>query len=154
MSDSEEVTAVDAILDPPSTAQQIEVRNATAKECPLMPFEIVTFLLYVLGCVALLLSYESDDLNLRYMAVAILVLSFIVLFVLCLIGEFRKLSRPLTELPHAQTSSNVSSQSSQLSSEERSPLLSRRDGTPYPGMHRTKVDNFYTPRRRRRTASA
>ncbi|GFY47553.1 hypothetical protein TNIN_95831 [Trichonephila inaurata madagascariensis] len=97
MSDSEELPVIDAILDPSSAAQQIEVRNGTSNECSLVPFEIVTFIFSVSGSVALLVSYESDDLSLRYMAVTVLVVCFIVFFVLCFIKELRKMCPPLAE---------------------------------------------------------
>ncbi|PRD28256.1 UNVERIFIED_CONTAM: hypothetical protein NCL1_32974 [Trichonephila clavipes] len=68
---------------------------------------------------------------------------------LCILKKSRKKCRPLAELPHAQSSLNASPQSSQQRSEERIPRLSRRDGTPYPGVQGIRE----TPKRRQRTTA-
>ncbi|GFY47554.1 uncharacterized protein TNIN_95841 [Trichonephila inaurata madagascariensis] len=112
MADNEDIPTIDATLDPPSAAQQIEVRNRTPKERSLVT---------------------------KFINVT-----------LCFMDKGRKRRcHPLAELPHAQSSLNVSSQLTQQTPEVRVPRLSRRDVIPNPGGQGTRG----TPKRRQRTTA-
>ncbi|GFR05521.1 hypothetical protein TNCT_585111 [Trichonephila clavata] len=91
MSGNEGVSTIAGTLDPPSAAQRIVVRRRTSKKWSLMPFGI-TFILFAKGFAGFLSSYASENLILRNLSVATMVVCFIFAIVLCFIHKRRQSS--------------------------------------------------------------
>ncbi|GFR05519.1 hypothetical protein TNCT_585091 [Trichonephila clavata] len=146
-----ELPSVDATLNPPATAPQLEARNRTCESFSLTVPHALLIIVAILGAIFIGLFYALKHIALLVIGFILIACFFTYCCYLWLCNQCCNNSNPLAELPRAQQ--RMRSESLQLSPQERVPMLSGQDRTQYPGVHETSVALLNAQRRRQSTTS-